>query len=170
MNRIIQTIFVLISIQCFGQQTEQITPFAQINGDSMVMMEDSTIFKSKLVKLLFSDTSEKTKPVFDKMTICRQLTFGEANKEYFFILLQDTSNKIRVAKWLEKTGNHLFVINQVDNFEKDGFKLFYIICRGIDDCFPELGVIDGKMYWSCGRDLICKKNSTCRKSVVWATP
>lgn len=155
---------ILVSLKCLGQTTELKNPFAKIKGNTFVILQDTTQFKSDLINVLFSDTLELTKPVFDKIEIRKQVSFGEENEEYYFVLVYDLAKKIKVAKWLDKIGDNLFLSNQVDN--DNYFHLYYIICKGPDDCFPEVGVIDSHKYWSCGRELMCKKDSKCRKSIV----
>lgn len=161
-------IVIALSLNVASQESNTRKLFAEIKDDVLEFRYDTLLFKSFLVKNFYSDTAIRLKPGFDKVEIIRQLTFGECHDVYYSILVQDFEQNIRVAKWLTKDRNMLYLS---DSCEKgDCLQAYYITCTGEESCFPEVGVENSIKYWSCGHDLICKPGYNCIKRISVLTP
>ena len=134
-----------ITIISFAQQ-----PFAKIYKDVFVIEKDTVAFKKFLKDNLFSES--KTEIRFDKVEIKKQKILT-SDEEYFYVVISDSKNHIRVAKWLNKIGDNLYSKDVID--DDDLFENIYQTCVGKQDCNMNVFVLDSKRYWTCGETMTC---------------
>lgn len=124
-------------------------PFAKIENDKLIIIQDTTLLKQKLLENI---TSEK--PIhFNKVEILKRKTIGDVQEEYYFVLVTNNQYNIKIARWLNLVGNELYFndkTNQVDSFEQ-----IYLTCVGNNDCYPEVFIIDNKRSWGCTKNPKC---------------
>ncbi|MBC7439061.1 MAG: hypothetical protein H7250_03635 [Flavobacterium sp.] len=158
MKAIIIIISVFFTHQAFSQN--KITPeiFGRIQGNKFIIVGDSSKLKSKILNLIFSNRKEKAKLC---VQISKSQTIGETIEDYYFVLLQDKKKNIKIAKWLEKRGNDLLLVDEFN--DKNYWQVLTTACIGKDDCSPQVVITDSKKEWICGHKLICSKDKTCMK-------
>lgn len=131
-----------------GQDSEQ-SLFAEITTNGYVFHSDTLELKKTIIKQMFqtSDT------MFNKIKIVQQRTLG-TNQEFYYILITDKNNTIKIAKWLNLIGNKLYMNNKIS--EGSLFEQSFIACRGTDECSPQVFQdSDGTRKWGCNKDLKC---------------
>lgn len=123
--------------------------FAKIYKERVEIIQDTLLLKQKL-----SENINFDKPInFDKVEVIKQKTIGEIQQEYYFVLLKDSRNNIKIARWLNLTGDELYFNNKVNN--GDAFEQTYLICVGNNNCYPEVFIFDNKKEWGCSKDPKC---------------
>lgn len=123
--------------------------FAVVYGERIAIIQDTTLLKQKLKENISFD-----KPInFSSVKIVKQKTIGDLQEEYYFVLIKDSHSKVRIARWLNLTGNELYFNNNTN--QNDSFEQTYLICVGNSDCYPEVFVFNNQRIWGCSKDSKC---------------
>ena len=146
-------LLILLSEFSSGQKV-----FARIEKDHFIIVQDSTAFKKSIKQKLFAES--EIQPLFAKIEIRRQMTIGETSEEFYYVLLQDFNSKIKVAKWLIKSGFDLMLDDDKSSIP---IERTYLSCIGERNCFPQIAILNSEKFWACSTDFICKPNSGCQK-------
>ena len=121
---------------------------AKIEKGKVIFIIDTLKFKKSLSVELF----EGKNIVLNNMAIKKQAALVSGS-EFYYLLLKDHNNSVKVARWLDKIGDSFYFSNE--NIEKDSFPYIYIICYGKTECDPEMLENAGTRFWGCTKDLIC---------------
>ena len=125
-------------------------PFAKVIGEHFIIERDTVELKKFLKDNLFSESTKEI--LFDKVEIKKQKMLT-SNEEYYFVLISDSKNHIRIAKWLNRIGENLYSKENLDN--GDLFENLYQTCVGEQDCQQNVFTIDSKRHWTCGEQIAC---------------
>ena len=134
------------------------SPFARVYAEKIDIIQDTTLLKQNLKENISFD-----KPIhFNSVEIIKQKTIGDLQEEYYFVLIKDSRSKVRIARWLNLIGNELHFNNKTNN--ADSFEQTYLICTGINNCYPEVFILNNQRSWGCSKDPKCildpnKKNN-----------
>lgn len=165
MKKIISIISVLFAcISCESQSSSDL-PFASFTDGKVEFVQDTVVFKKHIRESMnFRDEVN-----FDKVEILKQATINIGTSksiEFYYLLISDTKHHYKVARWLNKVDDKLYINNK--NHVGDQFEQMFLICVGADNCHPEVFDIDGKKSWGCNKDPKClleepdPKTITCR--------
>jgi hypothetical protein len=58
-----------------------------------------------------------------------------------------------VAKWLKKVNNRLYNNDVIE--EGDLFEQTYLVCIGLEDCYPNVFETDSIKKWGCSENVSC---------------
>lgn len=104
--------------------------FAKIYKERVEIIQDTLLLKQKL-----SENINFDKPInFDKVEVIKQKTIGEIQQEYYFVLLKDSRNNIKIARWLNLIGDELYFNNKVNN--GDAFEQTYLLPASVRTTVP----------------------------------
>jgi len=144
-------------------------PFAVIKGKQIDIKKDTTLFKRYLKANLFSEVDKTI--TLDKIEIRKQ-TMLSSNEVYYFVLITDFKNHVRIAKWLKKNKNSLYLIDSEDE-NAEPIEIMYQVCNGPENCLPNIFKLDSEKHWTCGETMYClteqaAKLNTCKstKSII----
>jgi hypothetical protein len=138
-------------------------PFAVIKGKQIEIKKDTTLFKKYLKENLFTEADKAI--VFDKIEIRKQIMLG-SKEVYYCVLITDFTDHMRIAKWLKKKKNNLYLVNDEDA-NAETIELIYQICIGPENCLPNVFKLDSEKHWTCGETMYClteqaAKLNTCK--------
>lgn len=157
--KIYHTLIAFLIVSYGFSQNKPSEVFAKIEGDNLVIVGDTLKLKARVSQLLYADLKEKSQNL--SIHVGKNQTFGEKHEDYYFVLMQDKMNNVSIAKWLEKVGNNLLLI---DDFNGENYwQVLTTVCIGKDDCTPEVAIIDLKKSWVCGHKLMCGIGEDCKK-------
>ena len=159
MYRLLIIIFLGSSFLLKAQETH----FASINNGNFEILLDTNIYKYELKEIIFGE--EDSLHFYDRISIVRDSTFGDSKEEYFFILLEDFNLNQKTAKWLEKRGTNLFLIQEYN--KKNRLQFYYYRCEGKTNCTPRVGIIGNKKGWSCDETFNCNIDGSCTLSKIY---
>ena len=147
----------MIILSCNAQQNaiNSITTiskkaFAKIDNGKFIFLQDTLSLKKRLI----DNISSKKDIFFDKVVILKQTTLGNNPKEFYYVLIKDSNNHIKISRWLNRIGDELFFSNKIIDGEQ--FEQIYHFCIGLEDCDPEVFDIDNRKFWNCSKDPTCK--------------
>lgn len=122
--------------------------FARIKDNKFIFNIDTASYKHKVQNEIF----KKENYIINDIQIVKQLTLGKKS-EFYYILLKDKTNCVRVAKWLKKINNKLYTNDVLE--EGDLFEQSYLVCVGLEDCFPNVFETDSIKQWGCSENVSC---------------
>ena len=123
--------------------------FASIDNDNIRIKTDTISYKVLMAKKLFPEENI----TFDKIEIRKQKSIG-SSQDIYIIYLQ-SGNNIRAARYLIKRGKGLYVNNFLDIDSDDFFEQICLVCRGIDECSPEVFTDKKLRMWGCSKTVGC---------------
>lgn len=157
--KVLPRLILIISLFYFFSITEGLAQhedllFASIINSHVIYEVDTTVFKLRIKESLFGDSAKKLS--LSKIEIFKKTTLGEDSQDYYLVLMTDFFDRIHIAKWLELRNTQLYL--------KEGngeavFESFYLTCIGIEDCIPNIFIVDGNWNWGCGTTISCLSDS-----------
>lgn len=152
MKKLIYTFFFSCSLFSCKSQSSSDLPFANITHNEIEFLQDTTAFKNHIRQSM----NFKAEVNFDKIEILKQFTIGIGNStssEFYYVLISDTKHNYKVARWLNRIDDRFYINNK--SHIGDQFEQTFLICVGVDNCYPEVFDIDGKKSWGCNKDPKC---------------
>lgn len=122
--------------------------FAKIKNNVFDITADTAAFVKNIKDNLFYGKVVN----LNKITIRRQLTL-EAKNEFYYILVTDEKQHIKVAKWLIKLDDQFFINDLISTGNL--FEQSYLVCIGEGDCSPQVLEIEDEKQWGCSTDIQC---------------
>lgn len=144
-------LFVLLLLLSFSAQAQEFNKkvFAKVENETAKFVADTTAYKNAVSKNLLENGYTVT---FNKVEIKEQLTLG-TNRKFYYVLLTNKHNTVKVARWLTKDGNTYTTDDTIE--EGDLAEQIYLTCVGEGDCSPQL-FEDGDMrMWGCSEVVAC---------------
>ncbi|SHJ03535.1 hypothetical protein SAMN04488096_10761 [Mesonia phycicola] len=149
-------LFIFICCFCiYNLGNAQQAVAEKVSGEWVLKNQDSL---KKVVNKLF--IKDSVQPNFHNIFVHQNITLAEKQESYHCVILEDTIQKIRVARIFVEEEEKLF-------FKEDGsFYSMYMICVGVDDCYPNIAIMEGKKYWGCGETLYCDTTKKCKSMKI----
>jgi len=153
--------FVLFSsIQIFSQQKNE--PFAEWNKDHYEIIIDTNRIKQQIADLM----GRMEVPLHITATEVKEgNTTGDKKTSYYYVLFSNNDQFIKIARYLKKIDNKLFLINE--RKENNDYQLQLISCRSNSEsrCEPQLHIEKEQHFWTC-RSAESMERIECERKIV----
>lgn len=137
----------------------------QIENDHLKVLADT----EGLLLAMNEQFGEK----YDKVEILNGLTLGDRKEKFYYVSVSSVSSDSNVVRWLTNIEGKLYIENTME--DESSHKDYYIACRGVEQCKPNVFVDKNEIIWICGDNPSClteegAKRNPCARELSIIVP